>query len=260
MDVKTFSRFLAVAFVAMVETLSCVEAEEANRSPHQNGEIAELGLQLSESFESPVLIQRFHTPGDGHVALVGDSTEVTDRVTYFGALWILHFDSSDRLIGRHLADSSHGTYRAYSGSRYFAVSSSLPESILHQITIVDSLEPSLRTYETNVPTVSDFTVFDGFLYFSTERTRANIRRIDLETGEQYRYEGFYEHGTGLFEQGGLLYAYSEEAVYEVGAQTIRRVDRERLTARRSTEWFSMSTADAAFFDSWNELLAALPHS
>ena len=241
--------------VLVLTVLSCLNAEDRPRalSPEREARTTELMAQLADSFASPVLIAQFQDQDGGTLALVGNSGAVDQRSTYFSPYYAVFIDSGGTLIDYVLCDSSSSVYRSLRDERFLAVSSAVPDSILVQITVLDSVEQELRAYETGVPYVADFLIHGGYLYFSTEKTLANIRRIDLQTGEQYSYDGFHQHNAGIVEEGGRLYAVTESDTQLITLNAVQPSNHDMPSGIRSTERLSMETTSSAFFNSWDEL-------
>jgi len=218
--------------------------------------------ELEESFSNPVLIRTLRIGAESSIALVGGGREWPQvRQLYSGPIWILHFDATRALVDAAMGSITTSPYNIYYGSEFTALSTSVaPTSIEVQIVVTERGRTELQAFKTGVRFVADFLIHDGYLYVSTEKTSANIRRFDLETGEEFQYEGLFAHNPALVLLDNRLFAVHEGQAFELVGDRFQEAEMVGIPTEPASDHYSVhkEATEYQYFESWKELIEAAP--
>ena len=255
-SMPVYMLFFLLSVVAL--SPACLVADERDRAIQADTSSGRIETaQLEAWHRTPALLEVFETPDSGLLVVVGESDEVREGGVYTGPLMTLVFNAHREPIAFELSAARSSSYAVFSDARYFAINSMVPDSILPTITVYDSGAKSLRTYNTTTVFLSDFIVWDGHLYHSTEKASPTLGRFDLLTGEHYLYDGFHAQGPSFVVHEGGLYAVAQSGTYEVALEALTPKEVDLSSVDKATQTFGRGTGDAELFDSWEELLAGI---
>ena len=226
-----------------------------------DAEHSSVTTELQNSFSDPVLIRALQTGADGRVVLVGSGARAVGRERYSGPIWILFFDSSRTLMDAETGSITTSPYNIYVDGIHTAISTSAPQlSIEAQVLVsADGLD-ELRVFRTGLRFLFDFIVHNGSLYVSTEKTSANIRRFDLETGVEFRYEGFPAQNAAFTLEDGDLFAVADSMAFLLQEVQFLQVSDSSLQRTMSTRLFSVHSDQNEYvqYESWDDLIESAP--
>ena len=118
----------------------------------------------------------------------------------------------------------------------------------------------MSVFSTGLPYVAEFLIHDGLLYVSTEKTLANVRRFDLETGEEFQYEGLFVQNPTLVVSGDRVFAVTDGQAFELMEEQFQETELVVASTEPASENYSVHkrVTEYRYFDSWEQVLEAAP--